>query len=135
MSKISKVLSANDTAETGAHQAGILIPKREEILNFFPKLESAKRNPRCHILFKDASGDPWEFAYIYYNNKLFGGTRNEYRLTRMTKFIRRCNLVSGDTLFLECRDGNYSIEFSRKEAPQTVAGVLVLGTAWRIINV
>ena len=29
---ISKVLSSNDTGETGSHQAGILIPKGGEIL-------------------------------------------------------------------------------------------------------
>ena len=36
---ISKILSANDTGETGGHQAGILVPKQEEILSFFPPLE------------------------------------------------------------------------------------------------
>ena len=44
---ISKVLSANDTGETGGHQAGILIPKSEIILSFFPKLSSAKKKSPC----------------------------------------------------------------------------------------
>ena len=71
---ISKVLSANDTGETGGHQAGILIPKSEIILSFFPKLSSAKKNPRVSIKFYDNYDKEWQFNFIYYNNKFFGGT-------------------------------------------------------------
>ena len=85
---ISKVLSANDTGETGGHQAGLLIPKQERILSFFPSLDASTLNPRAHLQFEDDVGALWEFAFIYYNNGLFGGTRNEYRLTRMTRFMR-----------------------------------------------
>ncbi len=84
--KIVKVLSANDTGETGGHQAGILVPKDPALLSFFPKLDPTLYNPRVHLRFLDDAGTFWEFAFIYYNNALFDGTRNEYRLTRMTKY-------------------------------------------------
>lgn len=91
---IAKVLSANDTGETGGHQAGILVPREERLLSFFPRLDPSQYNPRCHLNFVDDAGTFWEFAFIYYNNKFFDGTRNEYRLTRMTKYIRQANLNS-----------------------------------------
>ena len=97
---ITKILSANDTGETGGHQAGLLIPKKQELLRFFPKLDSSTLNPRVHLQFADQSGQNWEFAFIYYNNKHFGGTRNEYRLTRMTKYIRQEGLVASDEVHL-----------------------------------
>ena len=84
---IEKMLSRNDTGETGGHQAGILIPKKPEILSFFPSLNSEEKNPRLLITFHDHMGEQWSFYFIYYNNKFFGGTRNEYRLTGMTKYL------------------------------------------------
>ena len=44
---ITKVLSANDTGETGGHQAGILVPKEERLLSFFPAL---KRSIKVNII-------------------------------------------------------------------------------------
>jgi len=41
---IKKVLSANDSGETGGHQAGILIPKNQDILSFFPVLGNSEKN-------------------------------------------------------------------------------------------
>src|SRR5690242_8713672 len=102
MRVISKVLSLNDTAETGAHQAGILVPKRAEILAFFPTLDGTLKNPRVMLRFLDTAGGAWDFAFIYYNNRFFGGTRNEYRLTRMTPFLRGHGLRAGDTVTLRC---------------------------------
>ena len=92
---ISKTLSPNDVGDTGAHQAGMHIPKQEEILSFFPALDTATKNPRCIMRFVDDAGSIWKFAFIYYNNKFFGGTRNEYRLTRMTPFINEHQLRAG----------------------------------------
>lgn len=134
---ISKQLSANDTGETGGHQAGILVPKREELLSFFPRLDPSKYNPRAHIHFIDEAGAKWEFAFIYYNNALFGGTRNEYRLTRMTKYIREAALLTGDEIRLSRDDkGNYSVAFFRKkEIRLSERNVLTLGSGWRIINI
>lgn len=138
---ITKILSANDTGETGGHQAGLLIPREEHILSFFPKLDASRLNPRFHLRFEDQGGHFWEFAFIYYNNKLFGGTRNEYRLTRMTKYIRESGLVTGDEVVMHRHpNGDYSISYqranewigARNEQGRTV---LRLGSGWKLIDI
>jgi len=132
--QIAKILSANDTGETGGHQAGILVPKERDVLSFFPELDAGQYNPRCHLMFLDDSGTFWEFAFIYYNNALFGRTRNEYRLTRMTKYIRQAGLAVGDEVIL-LRDGDrYRVSFKRKKQVERTGGVLKLGTGWRVIQ-
>ncbi len=132
---ITKILSKNDTGETGAHQAGILVPKPTEILSFFPELNASLKNPRHNITFIDGSGSRWQFSFIYYNNKFFGGTRNEYRLTRMTPFIKSHNLVSGDALTLEHNgEGEYHISYVRDNEAHN-GDVLHLGTSWKVINI
>lgn len=134
--RIAKLLSANDTGETGGHQAGILIPRDYTVLTFFPTLDRRILNPRCHIRFMDDGGAFWEFAFIYYNNKQFGGTRNEYRLTRMTKFIRQAGLVQGDDLILIRDDERYRVSYRRvRDASRHERGVLRLGTGWRVIDI
>lgn len=133
--RIAKELSANDTGDTGGHQAGILVPKDADIIAFFPPLEEGTKNPRHHLVFRDEAGERWEFAFIYYNGKFFGGTRNEYRLTRMTNYIRSRRLRPGDRIVLD-RDQayRYSISFVRRNAPVRGSdGVLRLGTNWVII--
>lgn len=137
---ISKQLSANDTGETGGHQAGILVPKEESVLTFFPKLDKTIHNPRSHINFLDKAGKVWEFAFIYYNNRFFGGTRNEYRLTRMTRFIREAGLVPGDEILLTRNGhGGYSIDIRREKQSSVRRDsegrtVLQLGGGWRVIQ-
>ena len=135
---ISKVLSANDTGDTGAHQAGILIQKDSGVISFFPRLDPTEYNPRVHLFFADAAGVRWEFAFIYYNNKLLGrGTRNEYRLTRMKAYFRRHNLKPGDEVILKrSGDDDFSIEHHRKgEAEWKPGGVLRLAAGWKIIDI
>lgn len=139
--RISKTLSANDTGETGAHQAGLHIPKERRLLSFFPSLDASEHNPRSHLRFCDENGRQWDFAFIYYNNRQFGGTRNEYRLTRMTKYIREAGLVSGDEVqMLWSPEGGYSISYRRKTEPVTVnpdtgRTILRLGSGWRVIDI
>ena len=133
---IAKVLSKNDTGETGGHQAGILVPKDSGILSFFPRLDPAQYNPRCHLIFMDNSGSFWEFAFIYYNNALFGGTRNEYRLTRMTNYIRQAGLVVGDEVILSHDGMRYKVTHKRKRKTEISAtGVLKLGSGWRVVQI
>lgn len=68
---ISKILSGNDVGLTGGHQAGMLVPKRSEVLRFFPRLDPAQRNPRCRVeVYSDDLSDRWNFNFIHYNNKL-----------------------------------------------------------------
>lgn len=104
-------MSANDVGKTASHQAGMLIPKDPTILGFFPKLDKADYNPRQVIRFEDEAGQFWEFAFIWYNNSLHkrDGTRNEYRLTRMTKFLTGLQLEAGDSVRLEHDGEDYRI--------------------------
>jgi hypothetical protein len=138
-STVEKVLSANDTGETASHQAGLVIPKKIAALEFFPKLDPSTKNPRCVIDLRDAAGEEWTFNYIYYNNGLFDGTRNEYRLTCMTEFIRRYDLKEGDTvMFKRPTDRFYGIDYRRKDQPLTTLPdgrkVLKLSGNWTVLN-
>lgn len=134
--RIAKVLSKNDAGETGGHQAGILVPKATEILSFFPRLDPSQYNPRCHLMFMDDSGSLWEFSFIYYNNALFEGTRNEYRLTRMTKYIRQAGLVVGDEVILSHDGLRYNVTHKRKRQVEiSSTGVLKLGSGWRVVQI
>lgn len=135
VSAIAKVLSRNDTGHTGAHQAGMLIPRDPAILSFFPKLDADILNPRHHLVFYDDSGSRWEFAFIYYNNSRFGGTRNEYRLTRMTPYLRSAGLKPGDQVVLK-RDtgGKRTVSYIRAGARKQERGRLKVGSGWKIID-
>jgi len=135
MNAVEKQLSGNDTGETGGHQAGILIPKGGDILNFFPQLPQDTKNPRTVVDVVDMTGKEWSFKFIYYNNKFFGGTRNEFRLTGMTEYIRAFNLKTGDFLVLEkISDRLIRIRYRRKGRTGS-SGELKLGMGgWRIID-
>lgn len=136
--QISKTLSANDVGSTGGHQAGMLIPKDPRILSFFPKLDPQTKNPRSHLVFEDDAGQKWTLAFIYYNNRLFGGTRNEFRLTHLTKFIRENGLVEGDEIVLSRREnGGLAIKVRRASAVAAEESgrlVLKLGSGWKVVN-
>ena len=97
-----KTLSPNDVGATGAHQGGILIPRVSSILNFFPFLDISEVNPRVAVGFTDVqTGAAWSFNYIYYNGALSGtSSRNEYRLTGMTKYLRDNEVAAGDQIEL-----------------------------------
>ena len=138
MQTISKTLSANDTGQTGGHQAGILIPKDPHLLDFFPSLDPAERNPRAHLMFEADDGKTWELAFIYYNNGFFGGTRNEYRLTRLTKYIREAGLAPGDEIQLRRTDnGRWRISYTRagRATESDVRMVLKLGAGWKVVSI
>ena len=119
MRTMEKVLTANDTGETGSHQSGIAIPSRSEIVDFFPRL-SDERNPFAMIDFLDPEGRPWTFRYVYYNNLFFGGTRNERRLCRTRSFLRAMQASAGDIMVLghDSRHG-YRISVRRCLAPDS----------------
>jgi hypothetical protein len=103
-----KVLSANDTSATGAHMGGILIPKTEfGLIALFPKLDPKEYNPSVFINVFDANGTSHKLRYVYYNNKLHKkGTRNEYRLTHLTNYIRNFNAQPGDRFRISLIDDN-----------------------------
>lgn len=137
---VSKTLTANDLGLTGGHQAGILIPKTGPIFSFFPELPKGIKNPRLPLLVKEqANGTTWRFNFVYYNNKSYGGTRDEYRLTGMTQYLRAIDARVGDELrFTRDEDESICIECVRAEQhdPERTrhGGVLVLGGGWKYIN-
>lgn len=133
---IRKILSRNDTGETGGHQAGILVPKDQRILSFFPELGISTKNPRVHLQFIDGYNHAWIFVYIYYNNRLFGGTRNEFRLTRMTRYIQENDLTVGDEIIIyKENDDTRRINFKRSNAEPIINnGILRLRGDWKIIS-
>jgi hypothetical protein len=97
----AKTLSPNDVGSTGSHQAGILVPKSDaELLSFFPHLDATKLNPDAWITCEEGAGREWRLRLIYYNNRLHSprGTRNEYRLTHLTEFLRINSAQVGDSL-------------------------------------
>ena len=94
-----KRLSDNDVGTTNSHQAGFLIPKLFIKEGLFEKLTDEELNPRLRLKFIDLSdGSDIYLTYIYYNNKYFSGTRHEYRLTGLTRWIKNHGLRSGDTI-------------------------------------
>ena len=99
MKTIEKVLTSNDVGETGSHQAGIAVPSHPGFLDFFPRLPE-EPNPSLIIQFHAPDGEVWDFRYVYYNNSLYGGTRNERRLCRTGKFLKTWQAHAGDVLVL-----------------------------------
>lgn len=72
-----KFLSANDTGDTGGHQAGIYIQKQAYLILFDEegiKGENKDRHVKIHWQY----GFDTDSRFIYYGK----GTRNEYRITR-----------------------------------------------------
>ena len=134
---VTKVLSPNDIGLTGSHQAGILVPKVPEILSFFPPLASGVKNPRQTLTFMDDDEfTTWDFQYIYYNNKLFGGTRNEFRLTGMTKYLRAKGAAAGDeVVFSRDRLGGLRINHRHSKSSVRETDAITLSGGWKVISV
>lgn len=143
---ITKTLSMNDSGETGGHQAGILVPKTGDVLDFFPDLGNDEKNPRAVLYFTDSAGKEWKFTFIYYNNRFFDpkGTRNEYRLTGMTAYFRENGLKAGDDITLIHNDDDtYSIQYRRQKSAivKIISSNdgkekkrLVIGSGWKVID-
>jgi hypothetical protein len=138
--EVHKKLSANDVGTTGGHQAGILVPKEKSILSFFPALDKTVKNPRMKlVVFERRTRERWEFNFIYYNNKLSGeGTRNEYRLTCMTKFMRAIDAkVDDELVFSRDENASFEIDIVRSNASSSLemdGDTLVLGGGWTVIH-
>lgn len=106
-----KTLSANDVGATGAHMAGILVPKGDgELLAFLPALDKGELNPSAWIECKTPNDTVLRLRFIYYNNRLHvpTGTRNEYRITHLTKFLRDSGAREGDVFEISREDGQYT---------------------------
>lgn len=137
----AKLLSANDTGATGGHQAGILVPKTDvELLAFFPPLDAEIKNPDVWIWCEDEFGRAWKFRFVYYNNKLHDaeGTRNEYRITWMTEYLRLNSAREGDSVVFEAKDepGDYRISVQKADSAASGGGrpgVIKL-SGWRRVH-
>lgn len=137
----AKLLSANDVGATGGHQAGILIPKSDaDLLAFLPYLDPEEVNPDAWITAEDDAGKVWRLRYIYYNNRLHRlGTRNEYRITHLTRYLGDMRAQVGDQLRLTATGtpGRYRMSVDR--APDRLAdpsaqpGVIRL-SGWRRVH-
>lgn len=141
----AKTLSANDVGATGSHMAGILVPKGDgELLAFLPKLDPGLLNPSAWIDCVTPEGDTLRLRFVYYNNKIHApnGTRNEYRITWLTKFLRASGAAPGDTFQISRKDDNshYRIEVlpARAEPPvQEEEGpvrIRLTSSAWRRVH-
>jgi hypothetical protein len=79
-----KRLSANDTGATGGHQVGVYMPG-SVIKVLWPKFErlGRQKNPKFTfpVAYRSHKAEISEVTVTWYNNALFGGTRNEYRIT------------------------------------------------------
>lgn len=102
---IIKRLSGNDTGLTGGHQVGMYVPG-SFIKAVMPEVCTMERqNPDkffdCYI----ASDDCLQTGVraIYYNNKFFGGTRNEFRITRWAGTPLQDVENTGSICILGCR--------------------------------
>lgn len=116
-----KTLSANDVGSTGGHQGGVLIPKSEtELLAFLPPLDAGIKNPNTWLDCIDENSVLQRFKFRYYNNKLHdeGGTRNEYRVTYMTAWLRNVGAKEGDIFEISGTQGEQ--EYYVKVIPAAV---------------
>ena len=130
--KYIKTMSGTDCGHTRTHQAGMLVPKKDpNLLNFLPRLDLSIENPEATFSCVDPVGKKWQFRYIYYNKKLFGtGTRNEYRITGMTKFIKKFEIQPGDELIFSLQSqGLYAVEINHKDMGEDLGTVVLRG--WR----
>jgi hypothetical protein len=145
MKKFVKRLSANDVGTTGGHMGGILVPKGDgELLAFLPPLDTATLNPSAWIDCETPDGSSLRLRFVYYNNRLHveGGTRNEFRITYLTKFLRDAEAREGDFFEIAREEGAavYRISVLRKGAearpPEEDGGPLRvrLTTSWRRVH-
>ena len=139
-----KTLSANDVGTTGGHMGGILVPKGDgELLAFLPKLDRAILNPSAWIDCETPGGQVLRLRFVYYNNRMHvpNGTRNEYRITYLTKFLREEQANAGDTFEISKADGadRYKIRVipigGRPEESEDDSPVRIrLTTGWRRVH-
>lgn len=145
MTKFVKTLSANDVGTTGGHMGGILVPKGDgELLAFLPTLDASTLNPSAWIDCVAPDGSPLRLRFVYYNNRLQtpGGTRNEYRITYLTKFLRDAGAKEGDIFEIAKADGSsvYRIRvISRGDLGPPASGDdgpirIKLTTGWRRVH-
>lgn len=118
------MLTANDVGATGSKQVGVAVKKSGPLLDFFPALDSTAVNPDAMLVAYDAhSGEQLKVRYVYYNNKLRGGTRDEYRLVRISSFLAKYKASPGDVLLIaRATDGSFLFAIERLLDPKSDLG-------------
>ncbi|WP_422002701.1 EcoRII N-terminal effector-binding domain-containing protein [Roseovarius mucosus] len=139
-----KTLSANDVGTTGGHMGGILVPKGDgELLSFLPPLDPNVLNPSAWIECDTPDGTVLRLRFIYYNNRFHTpqGTRNEYRITWLTKFLRNAGAREGDAFEISRTEGQgrYRIRVIPVSRPELVEDDdgpvrIRLTTGWRRVH-
>jgi hypothetical protein len=130
---LRKTLTANDVGATGSHQAGFHVPK--SMIAFFPPLDEALSNPDMWLeIIEGPFASRWR--YVYYNSALNGsGTRDEFRLTHTSAFLRSAGAVRGDQLELSrLGPATYAARIVRSARDE---GALVLNSSgpWRLVRI
>jgi len=83
-----KFASANDAGSTGAHQSGIYIPKNSVPLIFdVPGIKGQNKERFAELQWDN--GITTQCCFKYYG----GGTRNEYRITRLGMTLRENDFI------------------------------------------
>jgi hypothetical protein len=121
---VLKTLSENDVGTTKSQQAGFLIPREFVKKGLFEELSSESLNPRLRLRLVDLTdGSEIYCSYIFYNNRNFGGTRLEYRLTGLTRWIKNQGLRSGDVIQISRTGKNdYSVDILKENRkPSTLS--------------
>lgn len=139
-----KTLSANDVGTTGGHMGGILVPKGDgELLAFLPRLDPGTLNPSAWIDCDTPNGQVLRLRFVYYNNRMHlpKGTRNEYRITYLTKFLREERANTGDTFEISKEEGadHYKIRVipiggSHEKSDEDSPVRIRLTTGWRRVH-
>lgn len=93
MNVIEKRLSRNDVGETGGHQAGFYVLKKDEW--FFDELNLTAEKDDYQINVVDDEGEPFDWNVRWYRSK------NEVHVTGCNAFYVKWNVGSGTTLRLE----------------------------------
>ena len=105
--KVIKLLSANDIGVTGSHQAGLHIPKNSPIIRLMPQKMLKEINPRIDlVLLSPNLSKSFVAQFIYYNNALRGGTRDEFRLTCVRELLKEIGATLGDQLVFDFEYGS-----------------------------
>lgn len=122
-SSFFKFISANDSGETGGHQAGFLIPK-SAISAFInePLIKGENFCKRIQIEWED--GFMTNSVFRYYGQK----TRDEYRLTRFgNNFNFRERIQTGDLLVMSRMEAEYYRAFILKSEEEIDSFLEALG--------
>lgn len=139
--RIQKLLTSNDLGLTGSHQVGVVVPKKVAMGGFFPVLPYESTNPRRIVVFYDATtNQKISINFIYYNNKLRGGTRDEFRITGIAAHCRIRGAKVDDILEMALyEDGRRTLDLvsKRNESKLSSLGSVVtldLSGKWSVIG-